>query len=185
MKKLIKKILKEDRRQMYLDKIVQVMKNDYPLIKNLKLYGFYDQLSYHELDYVLSGIFGQPVKKNGDDPYINNQVHVVYDNNGYVIYEEDSNGNWEMSEFDENGNVVYKENWRGGWVKRKYGKLKTTEDKDWSMDVMKYTEKLNYDDYTEVVEHITKLNGDVLDLNNPSFRGKYWIEWGDGEIERY
>jgi len=50
---------------------------------------------------------------------------------------------------------------------------------------MKYTEKLNYDDYTEVVEYIIKPNGDVLDLNNPSLSGRYWIEWGDGEIERY
>jgi len=184
MKKIIRKILKEDRRQMYLNKIAEVIKNDYPLIKNLKLYGFYEQLSYHELDYVLSGIFGQPVKKNGDDPYNHNQVHVVYDNNGYVIYEEDSNGYWIKYEYDENGNEIYSEDSDGGWYKKKYGKLKTTENKDWSMEVLKYTQKRDYDD-TEVVEHIIKLNGDVLDLNLPSFRGKYWIEWGDGEIERY
>ncbi len=50
----IKRILKEDREQMFLDKIVQVMKNDYPIIKNLKEYGFWEQLSKDELKYVLS-----------------------------------------------------------------------------------------------------------------------------------
>jgi ATP-dependent helicase/DNAse subunit B len=45
MKRLIKKILKEDRRQMFLDKIIKVMKNDFPLFKNLKDYGFTEQLS--------------------------------------------------------------------------------------------------------------------------------------------
>jgi len=53
MKRLIKKILKEDQRQMYLDKIIQVMKNDYPIFKNLIDYGFYEQLSEDELNYVL------------------------------------------------------------------------------------------------------------------------------------
>jgi hypothetical protein len=78
MKKLIKKILKEDRRQMFLNKIVHVMKNDFPLFKNMEDYGFYDQLSEDEINYVLSGIFGKPVdyyedgniyNENGDDIY--------------------------------------------------------------------------------------------------------------------
>jgi hypothetical protein len=56
MKKIIRKILKEDRREEFLNKIIKVMKNDYPLLKNMELYGFYDQLSDYELNYVLSGI---------------------------------------------------------------------------------------------------------------------------------
>ena len=68
---------------MYLDKIVQIMKKDFPLIKNLKDYGFYDQFSKKELNYVLSGVFGQPVNK------VDNHI---YNNNGNKIYYENSNG---------------------------------------------------------------------------------------------
>jgi hypothetical protein len=49
MKKIIRKILKEDRREEFLNKIIKVMKNDYPIIKNLKDYGFWEQLSKDEL----------------------------------------------------------------------------------------------------------------------------------------
>ena len=62
MKKIIKKILKEDQREVYLNKIIKVIKDDFPLIKNLKDYGFYDQLSKDELNYVLSGVFGRNVE---------------------------------------------------------------------------------------------------------------------------
>jgi len=62
VKKIIKKILKEDQREVYLNKIIKVMDNDFPLIKNLKDYGFYDQLSKDELNYVLSGVFGRNVE---------------------------------------------------------------------------------------------------------------------------
>ena len=75
------------------------MKNDFPIIKNLKDYGFYDQLSGDELNYVLSGIFEQPVKK-----YINN----IINENGNVIYRE-SNGYWEKYKYDEYGNKIYYE----------------------------------------------------------------------------
>ena len=57
MKKKIRKILKEDIRQMYLDKIVQVMKDDYPFFKNMELYGFEDQLSNDEYRYIFKKIF--------------------------------------------------------------------------------------------------------------------------------
>jgi hypothetical protein len=66
MKKIIRKILKEDRRQMFLNKIVQVMKNDFPLFKNMESYGFTEQLSEEELNYVFSGIFGEPVVRDGN-----------------------------------------------------------------------------------------------------------------------
>ncbi len=183
MKKIIKQILKEDRQEQFLNKIIKVMKDDFPLFKNMKSYGF--NLSEDELEYVLSGLFGVPVKKNGGDPYNHNQIHIVYDNNGNQLYYENSDGKWQGWQYDENGKIKYAQNWRGGWEKRKYGKLKTIENKNWSMDVLKYTEKLNYDD-NEVEEHIIKPNGDVLYLlDNSSRSGKYWIEWGDGEIERF
>ncbi len=97
MKKIIRKILKEDRRQMYLNKIVQVMKNDFPLFKNMKDYGFYNQLLKYELNYVLSGIFGEPVRYRYD---------IIYDKNGNLLYHEDYNGDWYRKEYDENGNMI-------------------------------------------------------------------------------
>ncbi len=36
MKKIIKKILREDRREEFLNKIIKLMKNDFPLFKNLR-----------------------------------------------------------------------------------------------------------------------------------------------------
>jgi len=111
MKKIIKKILKEDRRQEYLNKIINFMKNDFPLIKNLKDYGFYDQLSAEELYYVFSEIFDQPVEYDDDR---------IYDENGNKIYYESSNGFWYRKEFDENGDVIYFENSYGFWKKWEY-----------------------------------------------------------------
>ena len=135
MKKLIKKILKEDRRQEYLNKIVKFIKNDFPLFKNLKDYGFYYELSEQELYYVLSGIFGKPVVKkifnygdiydeNGNQIYYENHngdwIKYEYDNNGNIIYFENSNGLWVKYEYDENGNMIYSENSNGYWEKWEY-----------------------------------------------------------------
>jgi len=142
MKRIIRKILMEDRRQMYLDKIVKIMKKDFPLYKNLKLYGFTEQLSSDEYNYVLSGIFGEPVRKkgiriynqNGNRIYSENSkgywIKYEYDENGKRIYFEDSTGFWEKREYDENGNRIYTENSKGYWEKSEYdenGKLIYTE----------------------------------------------------------
>jgi len=106
---------------MYLDKIIQVINNDYPLIKNMELYGFYELLSYDGLNYVLSGIFGEPVKKNVDDQYNpQNKHHVVYNNYGNEIYSEDSDGKWIKYEYDNNGNQIYEEHSDGSWDKYEY-----------------------------------------------------------------
>ena len=137
MKKLIKKILKEDQREMYLNKIVQVMKNDFPLFKNLKLYGFYDQLSEDELIYVLSEIFGEPVQRinqiiyddRGDKIYYENNkgdwTKWEYDEHGHRIYFENSHRShsvWTKWKYDENGNEIYRENSNGWWEKKEYDK---------------------------------------------------------------
>ena len=132
MKKIIRQILKEDRRQMFIDKIIQVMNNDFPLIKNLKDYGFYEQLSEDELNYVFSGIFGQPVRyryggiidKNGKEIYYESSIgewrKTEYDDRGNKIYEENSYGEWEKYEYDENGNQIYYEFSDGYWEKSEY-----------------------------------------------------------------
>ena len=100
---------------MYLDKIIKVMKNDYPLIYNLKDYGFTDQLSEDELIFILSGIFGEPVTKQG------RRNHSIYNQNGNVIYRENSNGFWSKREYDDNGNEIYSEDSDGYWGKSEYG----------------------------------------------------------------
>ena len=121
MKNIIRQILKEDREQMFLDKIIKVMKNDFPLFKNMKLYGLYDQLSEEELNYIFSRIFGQLVTytygaiydENGNEIYFENYMgyweKFEFDENGNKIYEEDSDGNWSRNEYDENGNKIYYE----------------------------------------------------------------------------
>jgi len=134
MKKIIRKILKEDRRQMYLDKIINFMRNDFPLFKNMKNYVFYDQLSEDELNYVFSGIFGKPVKIKFQSIYDDrgNEIYYEepngrwekygYDENGNEIYSENSYGDWKKWEYDENGNIIYYENSEGFWEKIEYDK---------------------------------------------------------------
>ena len=88
------------KRKIYLDKIIEFMKNDFPLFKNLKDYGFYDQLSEEELKYVLSNVFEQPVRL-----FIN--VHYyVYDENNNRIYYETFRGKWVRKEYDKNGRKI-------------------------------------------------------------------------------
>jgi len=89
------------KRKIYLDKIIEFIKNDYPIIKNLKDYGFYDQLSRDELNYVFSEIFVEPVKVNKLG---------IFNQNGNKIYYEDSDGYWTKREYDKNGNKIYFEN---------------------------------------------------------------------------
>jgi len=117
---------------MYLNKIIQVMKNDFPLIKNMELYGFTEQLSSDEYNYVLSGIFGEPVEKSGNLIFNQNEIRIYsedyngswtkyeYDNNGNKIYEEHSDGYWRRFEYDNNGKLTYLEDSYGYWSKREY-----------------------------------------------------------------
>ena len=130
MKKIIKQILKEDRQEQFLNKIILLMKDDYPIFKNLKDYGF--NLSQDELNYVLSGIFGEPIieerqriyNQNGNKIYFEfhngNWGKREYDENGNQIYYERSDGYREKYEYDENGNLIYYEDSSGYWEKYEY-----------------------------------------------------------------
>ena len=91
------------------------MNNDFPLLKNLKEYGFYDQLSEDELNYVLSNIFQQPVCVVEYSTY-------VFDYNGNEIYSEEPNDYWIKSEYDENNNRTYLRYSDGVWYKYEYDK---------------------------------------------------------------
>ncbi len=131
MKKIIRKILKEDRQEQFLNKIIKVIKNDFPLFKNMKSYGF--NLSKEELVYVLSGIFGEPVRKVGQ---------TIYDEYGNILYYENSKGKWVKYEYDGNGNRIYLETSDGFWRKSEYdnnGNQIYYEDSD--------GEFYNYEDY--------------------------------------
>ncbi len=109
MKKIIIKILKEDRQEQFLNKVIKVIKNDFPLFKNMESYGF--NLSEEELKYVFSGIFGEPV---------NVKRKRIYNQNGNKIYYETSNGHWVKREYDKNDNIIYYEDSDGDWIKREY-----------------------------------------------------------------
>ena len=106
MKKIIKKILREDRREEFLNKIIKLMKNDFPLFKNLRVYGLYNQLSEDDLIYIFSGIFGKPITIMG---------RTLMDENRKVLYYEDYDGVWEKRENDEYGRRTYKESSNGDW----------------------------------------------------------------------
>ena len=113
MKKIIRKILKEDRRQEFLNKIIKVMKNDFPLFKNMKDYGLYDQLSKDELNYIFSEIFGKPVR-HSYEIIMNKLQGRILDKKGYSIYyEESDNGYWYKREYDENNKEIYYESFEG------------------------------------------------------------------------
>ena len=103
------------KRKIYLDKIIEFMKKDYPLFHNLKLYGFRDQLSVDELNYILCGIFEQPVKL---EMFVD-CCHIL-DNNDNELYYENYGGIWRRSKYDENGNEIcmednYMHEWRKIW----------------------------------------------------------------------
>ncbi len=131
MKKIIRRILKEERQEQFLNKIILLMKDDFPLFKNMKSYGF--NLSEEELNYVFSGVFGEPVNvkrkriynQNGNRIYSENYngkmwERYEYDENGNNIYYEDSYGDWFKYEYDENGNEIYYEDSDGNWEKYEY-----------------------------------------------------------------
>ena len=130
------------------------MKNDFPLFKNMKLYGFYEQLSEDELIYVLSEILEKPVRYSDDRI---SDVR-IYDKNGNKIYYENSNGKWVKREYDKNGNMIYYENSYGEWWKReydKYGNLTYKEDSNgkWAKrEFDKYGNIIYYEDSDGYIE---------------------------------
>jgi hypothetical protein len=85
----------------------------------MKDYGFYEQLSKDELNYVLSGILGAGLVNNFEIGY-GFIKYTVYNINNDEIYVEFSDGNWEKREYDENGNQIYYESSNGKWVKKEY-----------------------------------------------------------------
>ncbi len=176
MKKIIKKILKEDRRQMFLDKIVKYMKNDFPLYKNLWDYGFYEQLSRDELKYVFSKLLGGNVERVS----ILDDKCSLYGEYGNEIYSENYNGKmWERYEYDENGNNIYYESSYGHWIKREYDGngneiYVETSDGKWF--------KYEYDENGNKIYHEYS-NGKWIKYEYDNNGNQIYLETSDGYIE--
>ena len=139
MKKIIKQILREDRQEQFLNKVMLLIKDDYPIFKKLDDYGF--NLSEDELIYVLYGIFGEPVIKSGY------KINKIYNKNRNLLYEE-NNGYWQKREYDENGNQIYYERSDGYREKYEYdenGNLIYYEDSSG------YWEKYEYDENNNII----------------------------------
>lgn len=127
MKNLIRKILKEETNNKFIDKVVNYLEP--PYFKNMKSLGVTD----NEYPLVLSKIFNQPVTITGKDVY-NEEGNVIYweleddywdkwdyDHNGNEIYYENSNGDWIKWEYDDKGNEIYVEDSNGNIRDNRYG----------------------------------------------------------------
>ena len=104
MKNLIKKILKEETNNKFIDKIVNYVKPPYFI--NMEGLG----LSEDEYEMVLSKIFDQKVRVIDG---------VLYDVNDKVIYEEDGDY-WIKSEYNKQGKKIYEEHSNGFWIRVEY-----------------------------------------------------------------
>jgi len=107
MKDLIRKILKEETTNRFIDKVANYVKP--PYFKNMESLG----VSEDEIEIVFSKIFNQPVTIRDND---------VYDANGNIIYHENIKGRnyWKKFEYDDQGNEIYSEDSDGFWYKTEY-----------------------------------------------------------------
>lgn len=138
------------KRKIYLDKIIRVMKNGYPLFHNLKDYGFYNELSEDELNYIFSNIFQQSVRV---------VEYIIYNENGNQIYIEYSDGKWTKREYDENGNQIYYEFSDGFWIKSKYD---DNNNEIYFENSDGYWNKYEYDDNGKEI-YIETSEGEIMD----------------------
>ena len=105
----------------HYDKIVNIL--DKPYFKNLETMGI-DKEHYNE-------IFERLYNKKLDIIITQETFFNIKDENGNLIYHEDTDGHWYKSEYDENGNQIYHEDHSGDWYKYdydEYGKMNYYED---------------------------------------------------------
>ena len=107
MKITIKNIIKEnnDPKQRYINGIVNIISS--PYFKFLRV----TDTPEHLWNRILSKVFNQEVT------LFHNKI---YDSDGYLIYQEYSDGDWEKQEYDSNNNLIYYENSDGFWRKYEY-----------------------------------------------------------------
>jgi len=115
MKNLIKKILKEETTNRFIEKVANYIK--IPYFKNMEGIG----VSEDEYPLVLSKVFNQPVRIEGNYDQRESIVkNKIYNTNGNIIYLEESNGYWYKREYDTNGNKISYEDSDGYWTKTEY-----------------------------------------------------------------
>ena len=127
MKKIIEQILKEDRRQMYLNNIIKVMKDDYPIIKNLKDYGFWEVLTKDEISIIYNG----KVKNANYYKTITFKYNYINDMQSRAERVTGVNG-WVMVKYKPVSSYWYKgnDNLQGNFVMNGASRL---EDEEWSI----------------------------------------------------
>ena len=111
MKNLIRKILKEETNNKFIDKVVNYL--DPPYFKNMESLGVTD----NEYRLVLSKIFNQPVRIYEPVRIYGRDVH---NEKGNVLYWELEDDYWDKWDYDDNGNEIYYENSQGDWIKWEY-----------------------------------------------------------------
>ena len=180
MKKVIRKILKEETTNRFIEKVASYLKP--PYFHNMEILG----VSEDEYEMVLSKVYNEPVTIKDNTEYSEMKVYNQYgdniynedsgdwdkrvslshwdkreyDTNGRIVYYEDSNGSWMKREYDSNGNEIYYEDSNGSWSKREYD---SNGNEIYYEDSNGYWIKKEYD-----------FNGDEI-----------YIETSDGYIEDY
>jgi len=101
-----------------------------------------------------------------------------YNSNNKIIKSLEANGDWQTWEYDDKGREIYTEERDGSWFKTEYGKIKMAENEDWSLDV-----GISTTNHGGTVIHA--IDGTILNLNDPSIKDSYWIEWESGETQYF
>ena len=120
MKSLIRKILKEETNNKFIDKVAKNIKP--PYFKNMvDIYG----ASESEFVPIMKKVFNQYVEWEDDTKshmggWSEPTMNILRDKTGYTIYKEDINGDWEKSEYNECGRETYHEDSTGYWTKAEY-----------------------------------------------------------------
>ena len=156
MKRLIKRILREeieksDKHYRILDKISEYVQLPYfKSMVGLTIDDKDDQL------YIMKKIYGNDIYIRGDLIRDENGKIIYYEDSrggewkkweyndkGYMIYFKRSNGYWEKQEYDDKGNKIYYERSTGYWEKWGYD---DDGNQIYSEDSYGYWRKYEYDD---------------------------------------
>ena len=99
MKNIIRKILTEEKQEMFLNRVILLMKDDFPIFKNLQDYGLYSQLSKEEIIFILKGLLGDGLVYDFRVEY-GFKKYEVYNINNKPTYIEYYDGDWYIPQYD-------------------------------------------------------------------------------------
>lgn len=115
MKTLIRKILKEETSNKFIEKVVKHLNP--PYIKDMRNFG----VTEDEYPLVFNRIFNQPVSVSEKcSDFELHCVLIVYNNQGEPKYYERKDGYWENFEYDDKGNLIYTHDTDDRWDKYEY-----------------------------------------------------------------